>query len=237
MPTDPDAERRRILAAGGPRTFQEFRRLLSPRVRALKGYLAETVRCSGAFYAAVAESLNSVPDDFHRVIHAAGHRIVVGDRLVNMDPALFVGNRPRGHGVTGTWEALNGAFVPPPVSRVYIAELINRRGVIAPAPNILMTAGEEMGHALDYALDHGPGRPSQTDPDFLAAYNADMALLTDPAQRARMAYFLQQGGAGREELFAQLFVAMRPGALAPNRRSQLLAAFPRCWNVMPRILP
>ena len=44
MPTDPDAQRRRILSAGGPRTFQEFRRLLSPRVRALRGYLRETVR-------------------------------------------------------------------------------------------------------------------------------------------------------------------------------------------------
>jgi hypothetical protein len=237
MPTDPDAERRRILSAGGPRNFQQFRRLLSPRVRALKGYVAETVRCSAAFYVDVADALNSVADDFHHVIHTAGHRITIGDRLVNMDYGRFVGNQPRGHGVAGTWEMLNGAYVPPPVSRVYIAELINRRGAIAPAPEILPVVREELGHAIDYALGHGVGRPSHADPDFLAAYNTDRTHLTDPALRATMAYFLQSGSAGREELFAQLFVAMWPGALAPNDQAQLIAAFSRCWNVMPRILP
>jgi len=33
-----------------------------------------------------------------------------------------------------------------------------------------------------------------------------------------------------------LFAAMEPGALAVSRRARLLAAFPQCWNVMPRIL-
>ena len=237
MPTDPKAERRRILAAGGPRTFQEFRRLLSPRVRALRGYVAQTVRCSGAFYAAVVDALNSVPDDFHRVLYAAGHRIIIGDRLVNMDPARFVGNQPRGHGPIGTWESVSGAFAPPPISRIFVAELVTERGAIVPAKTTPATSREEVGHALDYALDQGAGRPSQADPDFLLAYNTDVAGLTDPRLRSRMGYFLQRGGAGREELFAQLFVAMRPGALPPQQQAELLAAFPQCWQVMPTILP
>ena len=183
----------------------------------------------------MAEALCSVPDDFHRVLHAAGLRIVIGDRLVNMDPAVRRQPAPR------AWRgryvgSINGAFVPPPVSRVYIAELINRRGVIAPAPNTLAVAREELGHALDYALDHGAGRPSPTDPDFLAAYNTDVARLTDPARLAKMAYFLQPGGAGREELFPG---CSSPWGRASGRESahRLLAAFPQCWNVMPRILP
>ena len=139
--------------------------------------------------------------------------------------------------MVGTWEMLNGAFVPPPVSRIYIAELINRRGVIAPAPHILPVVREELGHSIDYALGHSTGPPAHADPDFLAAYNTDRAYLTDPTLRARMAYFLQPGGAGLEELFAQLFVAMRPDALAPYDQAELLAAFPHCWNIMPRILP
>ena len=164
MPTDPGAEHRRILSAGGPRSFQEFRRLLSARLRALKGYIAETVRCSAAFYAAVAEALCSVPDDFHRVLHAAGHRIVIGDRLVNMDPARFIRNQPRGHGPAGTWESLNGAFAPPPASRIYVAELVKERGAMVPAKTTLATTREELGHALDHALDQGAGRPSRRIP-------------------------------------------------------------------------
>jgi hypothetical protein len=64
-----------------------------------------------------------------------------------------------------------------------------------------------IGHAVDFEL----GNYSQNDPAFIAAYQAEAALITDPAEVAVLAYQLQAGGAGQEETFAALFAVLTGG--------------------------
>jgi hypothetical protein len=235
MPTDPDAERRRILSAGGPRNLQQFRRLLSPRVRALKGYFAETVRCSAAFYRAAAEALNSTADAYHLSLHRAGCRIILGNLLVQMD-SIFMGSAPRGYPSGSMWDSVPGAYVGSPIKRVYLAELVRIGDATIPISDVLSVAREEIGHALDESLGSGLGPVSHTDPDFTTAYRAEAAAVTDPATRRDLHYVLQNPPAGQEELFAELYVIMQPGAVPPFRQRQIAAAFPRCQQALAKIL-
>jgi len=58
----------------------------------------------------------------------------------------------------------------------------------------------EVGHAIDFALNQRPSDSKQ----FLKAYNADVAGLSD-SERATYAYFARPDGAGAIEAFAELF--------------------------------
>jgi hypothetical protein len=239
MPTDPDAERRRILSAGGPRNFQQFRRLLSPRVRALKGYVRQTVVCSSTFYAAVTVGMNTIPDDYHDFLARNGWTIWMGDHLVNMDPSLK-GQTPQGWPAGSTWAEVSGAYQHHHRRALLAERVAARNGTLHMARDVPATVREEIAHALDRALDQtvtGEGA-SSTEPDFVAAYRADDSALADPAARARLYYYLQAGAPGRRELFAQLFVIMGGvGLVSPHLDADLRAAFPNCLRVLPSILP
>ena len=222
-----------------PRNFQEFRRLLTPRVRALPNYIGQTVACTPAFYAAVARTLNTVDDDYHDFLSREGRTILLGDNLAVMDPALK-GKRPQGWPQGSTWAEAAGAY-DPVRRRVMLPEWVaDPAGVFHANGTIAAATREEIAHALDHALDQRtPQRgASDSDPQFLAAYRADERAVTDPAVRIRLAYFLQSGAAGRRELFAQLFVIMGGAGLVPAPvEADLRTYFPNSLRVLPTILP
>src|SRR3954454_23702038 len=78
-----------VAGNAAPRDFQGFLASLAPDVGGLPGYVAETVRCGPRFYRDIAAGMNSLPAAYHRELHAAGVRVLLGDRLVNMEPALL----------------------------------------------------------------------------------------------------------------------------------------------------
>ena len=157
MPTDPGAERRRILSAGGPRTFQEFRRLLSPRVRALKGYIRQTVACSPTFYAAVAVGLNTIPDDYHDFLARNGRTIWMGDHLVNMDPSLK-GQTPQGWPPGSTWAEVSGAYQHHHRRAMLAERVADRKGTLHMARDVPATVREEIGARAGPGLGSDRGR-------------------------------------------------------------------------------
>jgi hypothetical protein len=239
MPTDSDAERLRIVSAGGPQNFQEFRRLLSPRVRALKDFIRQTVACSSTFYASVAEGLNTIPDDYHDFLARSGWTIWMGDHLVNMDPSLK-GQTPQGWPAGSTWAEVSGAYQHHRRRAMLAERTTDRNGTLHMARDVPATVREEIAHALDRALDQTVTSEgaSSTETEFVAAYHADDAMLTDPVTRARLCYYLQTGAPGRREIFAQLFVIMGGvGLVSPHLDADLRAAFPNCLRVLPSILP
>jgi hypothetical protein len=225
------------LAMPRPKDFQALRRQLRPRIRALRDYVSETVRCSPAFYAAVLAGIHSVPDDFHELLHRQGRRIQIGDRLIHMDPSLK-GQQPRGWPAGSTWAELGGAYQGAPDNRVLLAETIEETGQLLPTPFMDATCREELGHALDEALDQGAGPASHTHAAFLSAYLAEAAAITDPVLRSAFDYLLQPGIAGQEEAFASLFALVYGGAVGTPAFQQLLRqAFPRTLQVVRSISP
>jgi hypothetical protein len=224
-----------------PRTLQEMRRLLSPAVRGLQNYVAEAIPCSPTFYAAIAAGLNSVPDEYHDFIHHRGYRVRLGSLLTDTHPPLQ-GRRPRGYPPGATYAEAPGALLPHPELLVLVAEVVDERqpgGQLRrrPVRNVAGVCREELGHAVDYALDLGHGPASHTDPQFLAAYQAAVAALTDPVVQAYLAYQLQGGHAGREELFAQMFAALfGGGTLGPAYDQAIHQAFPTCLAVLPTLI-
>jgi hypothetical protein len=77
----------------------------------------------------------------------------------------------------------------------------------------------EAGHAFDDAL----GTPSR-ELKFLLEYQDDMAQI-HVDHRARLAYFLQPGAAGRSEVFAEVFAQIHGGG---GFEGAMLEYFPRC---------
>ncbi len=193
------------------------------------------MRCSAAFYKAAAEALNGTADDYHLRLHRDGCRIVLGNLLVHMDP-IFAGGAPRGYPSGAMWESVPGAYVGSPVRRVFLAEFVRIGGATIPISDVLAVGREEIGHALDESLGSARGPASHTDPDFITAYRAEAAAVTDPAARRDLSYVLQNPPAGQEELFAELYVIMHPGAVPPLRQRQIAAAFPRCRQALAKIL-
>ena len=221
-------------AAKPPRDFSALRRRLHPRIRALRDYVNETVRCSAAFYAAVLSGIHSVPDDFHEFLHQQGRRIQIGDRLIHMDPSLK-GQQPRGWPAGSTFAEVGGVYSG---NLVMVAETIEDRGQLKPTPYVESHCREELGHALDEALDQGSGPASHSDVDFVTAYRAEVRGIKDPTTRAVLDYLLQLGVAGQEETFANLFALLYGGAVGPKVVQQLLRQnFPRTLQAVQKILP
>src|SRR5258708_18663399 len=93
-----------------------------------------------------------------------------------------------------------------------------------------------MGRAWAECWGRPQGPASHIDPDFTTAYQAEAAAVTDPTTRRDLHYLLQNPPAGQEELFAELYVIMHPGAVPPLRQRQIVAAFPRCRQALANLL-
>lgn len=178
--------------------------------------------------------LSEIPRTYRHQLEAAGFKVVITPDLLDAMPEL-VGKTPRGYHDGATWHSTNG-ITDRTKRRIVIAEFSSMPGpdgkpVKAPLDR---TVQHEFGHAYDYyagilrygqtaenpfpAISHGK--------KFSDAYLKDSATVPE-SLRSKLAYYLQPGDAGKEELFAQMFVLFfgpRPEPGSPRESFQ--AAFP-----------
>jgi hypothetical protein len=198
-------------AGGGGRATGRFAlpRLIG-RIGGLTTYVRARFGGSIQFHQEVAQGLLSIPFDIHEFLYQEGHKFEAGDLVVNMAPHLR-GQQPRGYVSGLTWENAPGCFLPAPDKRALVAERVLRQGQLRSSMFVDALVREETAHSLDWALGGGITPVSHTDPAFSAAYQAEAAAVTSPAERTLLRYYLQAGTAGQEETFAALFAIMYGG--------------------------
>jgi hypothetical protein len=175
---------------------------------------------TGDFRAGVADALRSLPPPALRYLAARGGRVVTAPRLLDAAPELAAGGAPRGWPAGMTWENVGGVAGVrggAVVSQTY--KLPNGVAYRRPAAEVAQTTRHETGHVLDEKLDHLSGSRA-----FAAAHAADAAGMAS-RERERLAYFLQEGEAGRSEAFAEAFAALHGGG--PAGQADFLERFPR----------
>lgn len=149
------------------------------------------------------ETIEALPAPVLEAIRRHGARFVVAEKLADYDAALAQ-ETPRGWAAGKTWAEIEGLYDGRRKAilacRTYEyaglgpVESSQRHGVLR----------HEAGHGFDAAIK------GASDRGFIAAYHEDAAAMDDAA-RPGIAYFLQPGPAGPEELFAELFAQVHGG--------------------------
>jgi SPP1 gp7 family putative phage head morphogenesis protein len=192
---------------------------------------------SADFQQAVNTALEAIPGTLRAEVFARGYQVVLGNRLVDIEPNLT--GVPRGYeGTDTTWENVDGVALKG--LRIGIAETS-----LSETGNVLVTdatrAGQllrhELGHALDISLS------ISASPDFVFSYNKDAELLnplldklSDPAARRQLKYLLQDGSAGQQEAFAELFAEFYGGGTSDAINAAVAVAFPDTYATVIRLL-
>lgn len=173
--------------------------------------------------AQVLSGLKDIPRTYRHQLEAAGYKVLLVPRIEDALPQL-AGSSPRGFGSGTSWHNANGTF-DRARKLIVVAEKIDIAGGASGQEALVdETVQHEFGHAYDHFIGEKRLPPSARNPypeisqgeQFSRAYELDLASF--PAElRDKFAYFLQPGGAGKEELFAQMFPiffgnAPRPGS-------------------------
>lgn len=178
--------------------------------------------------------LSEIPRTYRHQLEADGFKVVVTPDLLDAMPEL-AGQTPRGYRDGATWHSTNG-ITDRAGKRIVIAEQCSTPGPDGKPikPPLDRTVQHEFGHAYDYyaglkrfgATAENPFPAISHGKQFSDAYAKDSAKVPE-SLRSKLAYYLQPGDAGKEELFAQMFVLFfgpRPEPGSPRESFQ--TAFP-----------
>ncbi len=178
--------------------------------------------------------LSQIPRTYRHQLENAGYKVVVAPTVLDALPQL-TGVAPRGYNDGASWHATNGAF-DRNSKKIVVGEKCNAAaygGQLVEGP-LDETAQHECGHAYDAFMGSQLAAQLTGDPNpdfshtknFSDAYDKDVAAV--PADlKQKLAYYLQPGNAGKEELFAQLFVLFFGHQPEPGSpRESFQTAFP-----------
>jgi hypothetical protein len=179
---------------------------------------AMPAQMSPDFARRVNDEVARLPESIKTLLAKSGVRIVPSETIVEELPELK-GEHPRGWPPDTTWDAVDGVH-DPGKKLVVIAEKTKIGNDWVDSKDTEGLVRHEVGHAVDAAL--GDYSSSQ---EFIEAYNADVAVLPNPAPE-ELKYFLQDGEAGREETFAEAMAIVLGGPSRP-KLSVLETHFPR----------
>jgi hypothetical protein len=174
------------------------------------------------FRLAVIGTIARLPPKVAAELAAGGVRIFAGKCLTEAWPAL-AGQHPPGYPDDATYDNVRGAadLSKPPTA--YVAETYRPLGStdFRAVANVAGVLRHELGHAYDalgetlrsYAIDLQEG------------YSAGLTRALEE-DRVYLAYFLQEDGAGVQELFAEVFAMSAGGGAAPYAAEAIRRTFP-----------
>jgi hypothetical protein len=183
-------------------------------------YAVERKGGSEEFHGRVERALDSIPAAAHQALANGGGKVVAGERLTEAVPDLKK-QRPGGYPPGATWDNVGGVYYPPDRAVVVAQKERHGRGKTTEhdSDRVEGMLRHEFGHGLDAAL----GYPSKS-AVFREAYAKDVEKL-DPAARASLAYYLQGGHRGPEEVWAEAFAQQHGGG--GSMFANVLKHFPR----------
>jgi hypothetical protein len=152
---------------------------------------------SHAFEDGVNKTFNTISPQTKSIIAKRGAKVVAVHHLTDALPELK-GVAPRGWPAGATWDAVDGCWSGGK-NEIIVAEqrqlIGNGKWVASGRTDQVLR--HETGHAVDFTIN-----TMSEHPDYKQAYDADTQALP-PADKNQLAYFLQPGGAGRQETAAE----------------------------------
>lgn len=163
------------------------------------------------FKRAVDIAISGIPERVREYVYAAGYEVKIAPMLVDIKPSLS-GLHPRGYPPGYTWENVDGI-------------LLRKERVIAVGQTCIdFESGDqfhfdanrsssvlrhEFGHAADLIFKFS------SNPRFVEAYTSDLARIDvnnfTTSQQLLLRYMMQEGMAGRQEVFAEAFASIYGG--------------------------
>jgi hypothetical protein len=180
----------------------------------------ENHNASPEFAAKVQQEFKSLPENVQKLLANNGTKLVVGGKMSDADPSLK-GVTPRGWSPGSTWDDDDGEY-DAGKKAITIAETSHDGKTDTWQNNDRMPGGlrHETGHAVDAAMgnvSHGS--------EFKQAYDKDVANMS-PQDKEKFKYLLQNGQAGHEETFAEVFGANNGSSANADQTQRILQDFP-----------
>jgi len=169
----------------------------------------EVYNATHAFGNSVVREFERLPQNVRRLLAESGNKLVVAGRSAEFDSTL--------EGTDAT--KLNGYYDPAKHAIVMAEKHYDPSRGYVPNDDVSGTFGLSAAHAVDSAL----GNFSHTD-EFKRALEADAASMSETA-RTRFAGLLQDGDAGREATFAQIFTTIGGSATSNDQTLSILRDF------------
>jgi len=152
---------------------------------------------SANFNNEVTTTYNAMSAETRAIITKSGAKVVAVHHLTDAMPELK-GQAPRGWPVGATWDAVDGCWSASKNSIVVAEERQQISGnQWIPSGRVREVMRHETGHAVD-----GTIKTMSDHTDFKKAYDDDLAAMPT-GDKNQLAYFLQNGSAGREETAAE----------------------------------
>ncbi len=182
------------------------------------GLKASMISGSKEFQDKTWKDIESLPANERKAMADKGIHYNVAGIMSDIDPK-YATEHPRGWPDNKTWNDAEGGY-DSSRKQVNLAERTNA----GPSHRLGGVLRHESGHAVDDAL----GQPSHSD-EFDKAYQQDAGKIKNPFQ---MTYLRQQGDAGKEETFAEVYGALRGSSANPSQTQEILNTFPEVAKVV-----
>jgi hypothetical protein len=171
----------------------------------------------------------SIPNQVWNGLEQAGWQVQLAEFVVDAIPSLR-GTQPRGWPAGTTWENTDAVHLPTSRLLVLAEKRRNNAGGIVASSRVEGVLRHEIGHAFDMATGGG-ARYRSSASQFLTAYHHDVGRVT-AADRAALAYYLQDDKAGRQETFAEAFAIVLGGGSDPPHHEAFVRSFPNVLNYL-----
>jgi len=149
-------------------------------------------------YDDVVRALHAIPKQLKKDLLTQGYSILICPMVNEAEPEK-IQEKPRGYVYGGGQDNVFG-LCQGSKKTILIAERASYHSSMpAKNPDTVNTALHELGHAYDYCTGLSSSPPFSTD------YAEDSSKLTN-TQRTEFQYFVQDGNAGAQETFAELFM-------------------------------
>jgi len=208
----------------------------APPVTASKVRITTTKTTSKEFNKIINDTIDSYPEKIKKALNDSRVSYTNGSKITEVYPRL-AGKHPRGWSEGATWDSSGGMFnintKTITISETkYSAKL---KKFDKPSKTMLKyTINHETGHGFNHSV-----KVSYSDSEFFkAAYKKDIAKLTpNDITKNDLKYFLQEGSAGRDETFADLFSElMGQGQQALTVGNKLKQFFPESTKYIEDLL-
>lgn len=160
----------------------------------------------------------------------AGFKHVFAERLIDHYPELK-GVSPRGWG-SGTWDNSDGVanWDRKEILIARTRKMSGTTGIYTESTRLRGVFFHETGHGLDIALGRHQiqGFEFTSQNPWFEAYANDFANI-DAQNKAKLSYYIQEGDAGRQETFAELFANVYNASVLGER---IDIYFPRCMALL-----
>lgn len=218
---------------------RELNRIISQELRPTRPMFYErTPKCSDAHAAQVEQALEQIPQQVRKLLNKNGYRVIatntVGEAMPHADTKILIGSGERAI----TFGDAAG-YHDPHKKEIVVAEgrIDRTTNKFEHNPHVSRTTYHEIGHALDWLS--GKGQPFSQDPEFIQAFNTDVARMKNEFRR-QLEYYIQSDPrkpntvtkAGARECCAEALTFVLGG----NRFTEGTANFKECFPEVMKVV-